>query len=690
MARKRFHRKHLLLIALALLLLIPLIHSSQVQPALAGASYLLTGNQTIAGTNRMINISVTNLNDTNRSIANITVSLPTGFTYVNTTNQTSLNSLRANFTNTSSNLTWYSFNSTSGILNISETGWFAFNATTWATAGDHNLTVFAIDNGTVPLVNATALAITIIGANTSNSTFSVSRPNIAANWTPGDLIVVSNINNSNLSVLFNTTNTSITPLAFNASIWPQGAYPSLDATNRSLCFGTVVPFGTGFHAANATQFVNNTLPLNLTSVPAQNITITPHAFCPPGQYRGNFTLANNTNQSDNLSLRLTIDVPLNGSNTYRSANLSNITGWLRGNITAGLVNNFDNRNLSGYQRFFFSTNRSHNQTFVTINLSSLSDNADIHLLNGTTSGADPQLIGFSSKLASADDSIDGVWLTANEAYELRVSGNATTSYNALVYFAPLNITNQSSSGENVTELDYGTINASNTTNDTSRNLNFSLMTAVDTNVTGLAQSIELWRVERFLSHNTSQAYWAFVPNFTQKLEILLQWMPNRTAANSTFWGMNLTRLDGLLVNSSDTNSSISGNASNTTVTARIDHFGPFNTTNDGWWNISVANITANGNGSANTYYNLTVRAYLPASSWVQHNFSSPSALYSTGFTLTNSSYAQNNSLLLRTNITTPVGDALNGSYEGSYRWFNGTGWVVKLPFKFSVRAGGLA
>ena len=25
-----------------------------------------------------------------------------------------------------------------------------------------------------------------------------------------------------------------------------------------------------------------------------------------------------------------------------------------------------------------------------------------------------------------------------------------------------------------------------------------------------------------------------------------------------------------------------------------------------------------------------------------------------------------------------------------YRWFNGTGWVVKLPFKFSVRAGGLA
>ncbi len=691
MKRARLHREQLLLIALALLLAVPLIPGAQIQPALVGSSYTLTGNQTIAGTNRLINITVTNLNDTNRSITNLTISLPTGFTYLNSTNQTNLTSLTVNFTNlTTNNLTWYSFNTTSGILNISQVAWFAFNVSTWATAGDYNLTIYAIDNGTVPLVNATTLTFTIIGANTSNGTFSVNKPILRANWSVDTLLVASNINNSNLSVLFNATNTTIVPLSFAASHWPASAYANLGTVNRSLCLGDAAPNGTGFIAMNATHYLNGSVgnvPLNLTLLPVQNVTIAIMPFCPPGQYRGNLTLANATNQSDNLSLQLHIDVPLNGSNTLTTSP-GNITGWIRGNLTAGLANNADNRNASAYQRTFLTSNRTSNQTFLTINLSSLSGNADIFLLNGSGTG---QLLGSSTVLASAADSIDGIWLAGTGFYELRVAGNATTDYNILAYFAPLNITNQSSTGENVTELDYGTMNVSNDTNSSSRNLNFSLTTAVDTNVTSLAQSIELWHVDRFTNRNAiSQSYWTLVPNFTQKLLVLLEW-PANTSANNTFWGMNLTRPDGLLLNSSSTEPSISSNASNTTVRTWIEYFGPFNYTNEGWWNVTVLNTTAgSANGSTVMPYNLTVRAYLAASDWVKHNFSSPSTLYSTSFTTTNSSYAQNNSLLLRTNITTPSANALNGSYEGAFRWYNGTGWTVKLPFKFDVRAGGLA
>jgi PGF-pre-PGF domain-containing protein len=109
----------------------------------------------------LFNLTINNTNQTvNLTMVNIT--LPSGFQFLNGTNQTS--TVQALFSNDSVNLTWMNQTPEGFLANLSQE-WFVFNTTTNSTPGVYYLIVTTLD--TQGVVNSTNLSLNLVQCNSS-------------------------------------------------------------------------------------------------------------------------------------------------------------------------------------------------------------------------------------------------------------------------------------------------------------------------------------------------------------------------------------------------------------------------------------------------------------------------------------------------------------------------------------------
>lgn len=626
-----------------------------IGPGLASSFDAQENNQPtfVASTLRTLNISVANTNATN-NISRVVISFePSQFVYINGTNETT--AFNTNFTieyNTVAPLTFvrnlsWSNNSLQGIINASQTAYFSFKAILPSSAGTYNITVYTYHNisPSVLEINSTNVTFTVSGLSSTGGNFSSHHGEAFFNWTDGNLTIESNENGTQFYVENKITN--ITPHYFTvASI---GAYYSgglyLTASEYNTCFEDsqmeFVVLNSTVNAENTSTIINET----------QTFFFSPRIndFCPPGIYKGTFAVRNLSNSSERMHVPATINIPININNTFTEANN---TGFFAGSNSSG-----------GDHKYYFFTNLTQNITGVTINVSALSSDVDLFLLN--SSGI---LLDKSISNGGGTEEVFQFLPATGDIWEIRLA-NVISSYTGFLYFTTLNVTTTDASAP-LRNLTFGTLplnpNETNTTDFRLENIDVQ-------DAANVMQSFEIYRSEEFKNYSTPSTFYVLVPNYATKLKVRLSW--ENESNNVTDWDLFLRDNTGRFIANS-TNKSAVANSTNLVREEYITYTGPFNTSYEGLWNITVINQTNKTN-----FFNVTALIYFDEDEWINSGFNQSTDFNTTG--------ASNSSYNITANLTIPRTDILNGTYAGIIKYYNNSGWVLELPFSFQLQAGHL-
>lgn len=463
--------------------------------------------------------------------------------------------------------------------------------------------------------------------------------NVSFNWSLGTINLTSNLTGLVLNV--DNLTTSITPTYFSSSAYPDGSYDNFTSELAVRCLGTGGSPGSKFFVKNSTDdFENTTSALNTGD--SVLFYLGAYPYCPPGRYYGNFSVKNVTNTSDYVSVTATIHVPISVNNTLDTGTKR---GWFKGNLT------------SGYHSYYFWTNATDNITSLTVNLSGMTSDLDLFLLDSYGNQ-----LNRSIYTGINNESVEYIKLPSTpDLWEIRF-GNLSSSYHGYLYFSTLNSTTDS--------LSFGALDPNQTSL-----LNFSLTNLDSRTLENLNESIEVYRTREWKNLNESQDFRLLVPAFAHKVRVSLEWA-NETGKNMTDWNLYLRDANQDLVGNSSYNSS-NAIGSNLSAEEFVLYAASITSANDGFWNISVVNST---NGSL-CYYNLTAKVWLNSSQWLSTTFNQSSDFNQTG--LPNSTYN------VTANLTVPRWNLLSGTYRGAIRYFNGSGWVHMMPLSFNVTAGTL-
>lgn len=599
----------------------------------------------IVSTIRTLNISVNNTNTT-ANITNVGILLPSGMIFIEGSNSTSVSF--TNFSNTtnsvSGDIEWLNWtNFTDFVVQNGTTEYFIFKVYMPSSSGNKTITVYT--NDTSNIFNSTTINITVSGLSSTTNNFSAFQEEALFNWTQGNLTIEVNVNGTQVRV--ENTDTNITPHYFLSS---QAQYafdgPYLTASQWNTCFQNNMEFA----VRNSTEDVNSTSGfLNET----QTVFFSTHIndFCPPGLYKGTFYVRNTSDSSDNIQVPVTIHSPISVNNTFTEPNN---TGFFTGSNTSG-----------GDHSYYFFTNITQNITGVTINISGLSTDMDLFLLD--SSGT---LLEKAIKTGSSNEEVFRFLPSTVDTWEVRLS-TVISSYTGYLYFTTLNVTNTTNSDFGVSNLTFGSSplkpNETNTTT-------FGLENIDSQSVDNVQQSFEIYRIKKFLNFNTPQQFELLVPHYATKLKIRLEW--NNESDIVTDWDLFLRDNTGRFIANS-TNKSAIANFTNLIREEFITYTGPFNTTFEDFWNITVLNQT---NDTLN-FYNVTALIFFDETLWIDTNFTQLTDFNTTG--------GINSSYNFTANVTVPRFNVLNGSYEGFITYTNGSGWILKIPFFFDLHAGHL-
>jgi len=144
----------------------------------------------------------------------------------------------------------------------------------------------------------------------------------------------------------------------------------------------------------------------------------------------------------------------------------------------------------------------------------------------------------------------------------------------------------------------------------------------------------------------------------------------------TDWDLYLRDANQALLSNS-TNKSLQAIGVNVSAEETITYTGTISEANDGFWNITVSNATSMGTLCS---FNLTARVWMNASQWIFTNFTQVTF---------NQSGALNSSYAVTANVSVPRWNLTGGSYAGSIRYSNGSGWAHVIPISLNVSAGTL-
>ncbi len=485
----------------------------------------------------------------------------------------------------------------------------------------------------------------ILAVQSSNGAFTVTPGLVYINWTNGTLNVTSNSNN--LTVSIDNEDTQITSNYSQYSRYIIGDYENLNDTSFYVCFN---PTTTDFRVQNETgSFTTTSQVLNNTN--STFFYLTPYMFCPPGKYYGYFYIQNKTNATENLTVNVSVQIPISDFNTF---NVTTKSGFFKGAMSVN----------QDYHSYHFNTSLTDNLTYLTVTLTGSSADIDMFLYDGSG-----KFLAKSINTSSYEELHYAVPATP-EMYELRVYGNLSSNYNGYLYFSSLNITN--TTGSKTTSLDFGGLKA----NETSSNHQIVLKNEDDQVLTSVRENKEIYHVDRWLNQSADGTFKLLVPPFAEKVKVRLEWGQD-AGENVTNWILYLRDANKVLRGTSLGKYVNANKTTSSNVLEEYVEYTGISAGNDGFWNITVKNASA---GSTNlNNYNLTAYIYVP-DSWLATNYS----------TMTfNSSGYTNSSRAVNINLTIPETNVLNGSYEGFLEYYRTNKWKARLPISFSVRTGTL-
>ena len=189
------------------------------------------------------------------------------------------------------------------------------------------------------------------------------------------------------------------------------------------------------------------------------------------------------------------------------------------------------------------------------------------------------------------------------------------------------------------------------------------------------QTLEIFRILNFTNSNTTRTFHLMIPNYASKVRVAVAW--RNDTGNASDWDLFLTQPNGVLLANS-TNTSSNANSTNLTMEEFILYEGPFNTTVEGLWNITVVRVS---NESVAGFYNVSTQVHFSAGDWLSTNFSTNSNFNPAG--------QANSTHNVNATLTIPRFNILNGSYQGHITYHNNSGWKLKAPFTFELAAGHL-
>ncbi len=464
------------------------------------------------------------------------------------------------------------------------------------------------------------------------------------NWTSSNITIGSF--NDSIQININNLTTEI------VSSYSQKSRASSDTYYTSYnCFHG----GEGliFVVQNQTgSYVNNTQTMSNDTI--EEFILSYFPYCPPGKYSGNFTVSRIDNSSDKVKVSTTINIPISLNNT-----LNNATNYafFKGTMSSS----------NQYHSYYYKTGEfTQNITALTMTLTGLTNDIDIFVFNSSGS-----IKGKSIEKGTASEQILHMDLpSTSDIWEIRVYGNVSSIYDGYLYFITLNFTETSTPSNQVNSLNFGDLDANATSS-----ANYTVKNMDDNVLTSVYDYAEIYHVQTWSSVNITKSFTDFfVPNFTQKIKVIINWT-DEPGKNITNWDLYLKDRSGNSIGNS-TDKFLISNVTNATREEFIVFTGPFNTTNEGFWNITVQNIT--NSTIPLSYYNIT--AYV----WVSSNWINSSYIDGSSFNI-----SANNSYNVSVNLTIPETQILDGRYEGFIKYNSSQGWNTILPLSFNVSAGTL-
>jgi hypothetical protein len=239
---------------------------------------------------------------------------------------------------------------------------------------------------------------------------------------------------------------------------------------------------------NASSY-NNTFSYPFSS----NVTIAlidqDHLDCRPGRYyTAGLVFRDKDNSTENISLTIFIDIPINEMNSQLSSGMASLDGSMQ----------------QGYHSFYFNSSLMENATGVLINITP--QPFGIFLFDGG------KLVAKS--LGELITKID-----KGKVYEIRVSGNQTYSGN--LFFTGLNAS--------VSQIDFGTLNVTQTNSTV-----FRLENAFEIEEQQIRESIVLYHLEEFSSSSPSN-FTFLVPENVSALKLVMNWSGNAVYAMNLYY-----------------------------------------------------------------------------------------------------------------------------------------------------------
>ncbi|MEM0473279.1 MAG: hypothetical protein QXF88_00990 [Candidatus Aenigmatarchaeota archaeon] len=362
---------------------------------------------------------------------------------------------------------------------------------------------------------------------------------------------------------------------------------------------------------NASSY-NNTIS---TSV-GNNITVqlqdNYNLDCKPGRYyTNNYVIGEN--ETEKVSLAVYVDIPISNLNNPQ--------------LQTEYIANFDGIYDRLYHSYYFNTSLIENANTVNVNLTSAND-VDVFLLdsNGNIK---------AKSINNTREILTYTGLLQNQFWEIRVSGNQTSSYVGSIMFNGLNYSNS---------LDFGVLNA--TQNQTKT---VSLKNLWQNQETIVSYSPVIYHTTKF-SDNKPRNFTFIVANSS-----VVSTLQVSVESNASFV-INLYK-DDQLVTSSSKKQNIAKNASMPVEEYVI-------TTNilPGVWRMEIINYTAFSS------YNATVYQYF------QNMISA---------NVTTFSLSQNEEAVIESTLTIPT-NVIDGKYEGYIDFYNSRRSFVRVPISFNV------
>jgi hypothetical protein len=399
---------------------------------------------------------------------------------------------------------------------------------------------------------------------------------------------------------------------------------------------------------NSTGNYTNTIgPINDSVDVTIKDNITLSYRCKPGRYWvEKFTIRNTTLISETANITVFIDVPISASNNADI--LTTGSGSFNGQLPI---------NSTTYQSFYFNTSLVPSATGIKINLTGWlsTQDVDLFLLDNSST----PILKAKSINTTTTESLLYSYLPQEKMWEIRIYGNSTSnaSYSGNIIFTTLNVTNTSYSSQQISSINFGNMNASET-----KQINITLKNEGNLNLSSVTESKELY-ISRMFGGSGPKNFTLLIPNssIVSRIKVSLNWTGG---SNYSFKIYNQN--DSLLLTSANKRL----NANKTGVMQEEYN----ETTNIGstanLWKFGVFNSSANDTDS----FNLTVYVHVSPSNWITTNYT----------TMTFNS-TDNNNYTVVVNFTVQ-NNSLDGSYEGYINYLDNNGVGIRIPISLNVRA----